>query len=213
MPRSQTQRCIPGQLRRGTLLARLCVPSLPHQVLVESKVLLALAPRLSVGLALRMWDNPAEPGGSLMQARQRQQRAAGLVKRLMGQLAQCSGLQELSISVESLALSLDLAVELITAQQLRKLTSLSVGHYEYGAASDSAAVAALAAALTARYGSRPDVAASRALHVTTSLVSEKGAMDVMQALGRIGVRGVRVVSRSRGFLNMDIYWRAVSWHS
>ena len=53
-------------------------------------------------------------------------------------------------------------------------------------------LAALAAALTARYGSRPDVAASRALHVTTSLVSEKGAMDVMQALDAAGVRGSRV---------------------
>ena len=174
-------------------------PSLPHQALVESEVVLALAPLLSGGLQFSTWSipdfgDPAGPGESAGQARRRQQQAADLVKRLGSQLAECSGLQELHIVGFPPALSLDLAVELITvitAQQLRKLT-VFVRQSQHAVSSEQAAVAALAAALTARHGSRPNDAPARALHVTTSLVSKQGALDVEQALDAADVQGVRV---------------------
>ena len=162
-------------------------------MLVESEVLLALAPRLTAGLCLHAQAvSDAWPEESAEEAQQRQQHAAGLVGRLGAQLAQCSALQELSIQALPAQLSLELATELLVlAPQLQRL-AVTAGGWHTKVAPHPAAAAALGAALAARHHSRPD-AAARALHVTTDLVSEQGAAEVMWALGRVGVRGVRVV--------------------
>ena len=171
------------------------------QVLVGSEVLLLLAPRLLGRLGLRMWDIPgpgvrAQPGEGAEQAQQRQQLAADLVGRLGAQLAQCSGLQELSIRGLPSQLSLELATELLVLAppQLQRLTVNTSQELE---TPRPAAVAALSAALALRHGSGPDAATARALHVATDLVSKQGAEEVMRAVGRAGVQGVHVECSSR----------------
>ena len=177
------------------------------QVLVSSEVLL-LTPRLLGRLELRIWDIPgpgvpAGPGKSAEQAQQRlqrQQRAADLVGRLGAQLAQCSGLQELSIEGLPWQMSVDAAAAaLVLAPRLQRLQRLTVDaladSQARSAESEASAGLALTAALAVRHSSRPDAAAARALHVTTDLLSKQGAEEVMRALGRVGVQGVRVEAR------------------
>ena len=85
------------------------------------------------------------------------------------------------------------------APQLQRLTVAT--HHRHGDVTpQSAAVAALAAALSERqHRITPDAAASRALHMTTNLVSKQGAEDVIWALGRVGVWGTRVVHGTGGY--------------
>ena len=200
------------QPRQASERSAACAPSLPPQVLVESEVLLALAPHLSAGLELTAWDLPSPGGGEpaepqvsaeeaqLAQQRQ-QQRVADLVGRLGAQLAQCSSLKQLFIQGLPAGLSLDLATGLLLAPQLqllRRLTVTADRRHSDETSRPAAAAVALAATLTALHRSRPDAAASRVLHVTTNLVSEQGAQDLMWALGRVGAQGVRVVYGAGG---------------
>ena len=170
--------------RRATLLP---------QALVDSEVRLALAPRLLGRLELQLgwWagdpDNHSSP-------EEQQRLHADLCRRLGTQLAQCSGLQHLWVACSSFDESLHLASELVLAPGLPRLQHLQVSAPDSDGNQKSAAAAVLTAALTTRHCSRPDdAAAARTLRVTTNLVSEQGAEDVMRALGRVGVRGTRVV--------------------
>ena len=179
-------------------MVRGCVRPFLPQVLVDSEVLLLLAPHLSAALQLTTLYMPGADDHmwrelSAGEKLQTQQRAADLVGRLAAQLVRCSDLKQLSVKGLPARQSLELATsELVLAPQLQRLT-VTTEHLREDVTSRPAAVAALAAALTTWHYSRPDVAASRALHMTTNLVSQQGAEEVMRVLGGVGVQGVRVV--------------------
>ena len=175
------------------------------QALLDSRVLLALAPCLlgRLELHVRLRDAP-EPGDRSTPREVLPQvlDAACFSQRLGAQLAQCSGLQELSINGIPFEHSLHLATELLLAPGLQRLRQLAVitphttrTPYYWGEDSgrQSAATAVLAAALTARHGRLPD-AAAMGLRVATNMLLEQGAEDVMRALDAVGVRGVQVVA-------------------
>ena len=169
---------------------------------------------------VRELDNLSLPWEASQEEQQQQQhaaQAAHVVGRLGAQLARCSGLQQLSVGCWSIQRSLQLAADVLLAPRLQRLLQLEVfkpqivdktrkpratqaryvlprhgQDYYPDAARQLAAAAALAAALTARHRGRPEADASRALHVTTNLLTKQGAEDVMRALDAVGAQGVRV---------------------